>query len=147
MSSPSSIAWPACYQTPVNISEELTARGVKLKLGASVHDPYAETAVRQVRVTGVMALVAEFESDLIRLRTREGMRVAKAKGRLRGKKPKLTPRQEAHLVVLHHAGEHTNSELAELFRVARSTVYRAIERARAAATADHEQADLAGALP
>ena len=29
------------------------------------------------------------ESDLIRLRTREGMKVAKAKNRLRGKQPKL----------------------------------------------------------
>jgi DNA invertase Pin-like site-specific DNA recombinase len=43
------------------------------------------------------AMVAEFESDLIRLRTCEGMRVAKAKGRLRGKQPKLNRRQEAHL--------------------------------------------------
>ena len=33
----------------------------------------------------VLAMVAEFEGDLIRMRTREGMRVAKAKGRLRGK--------------------------------------------------------------
>ena len=53
-------------------------------------------------------------------------------GRLRGKKPKLTSRQEAHLVAHHHAGEHTTSELAELFGVGRSTVYRAIERAQAA---------------
>ncbi|HEX5769320.1 MAG TPA: recombinase family protein [Nocardioidaceae bacterium] len=37
----------------------------------------------------VLAMVAEFESDLIRLRTREGMKVAKAKGRLCGKQPKL----------------------------------------------------------
>ena len=41
----------------------------------------------------VLAMVAEFESDLIRLRTREGMNVAKAKGRLRGKQPKLKPNQ------------------------------------------------------
>jgi DNA invertase Pin-like site-specific DNA recombinase len=46
-------------------------------------------------------MVAEFAADLIRLPTREGMRVAKAKGRLRGKQPKLNPRQEAHLVALH----------------------------------------------
>ena len=38
----------------------------------------------------VLAMVAEFESNLIRLRTREGMKVAKAKGQLRGKQPKLT---------------------------------------------------------
>jgi DNA invertase Pin-like site-specific DNA recombinase len=76
-----------------------------------------------------LAMVAEFEADLTRLRTREGMKIAKAKGRLRGKKPKLNPKQEAHLVALHRAGEHTSTELAELFGVARSTVYRAIERA------------------
>jgi putative transposase len=39
----------------------------------------------------VLAMVAEFEADLIRARTREGMKVAKAKGRLRGKQPKLSP--------------------------------------------------------
>src|SRR3954454_2013759 len=83
----------------------------------------------------VLAMVAEFEADLIRARTREGMKVAKAKGRLRGKQPKLTPRQEQHLVALHYAGQHTSSELAELFGVARSTVYRALERARVGASA------------
>ncbi len=54
------------------------------------------------------------------------MRVAKAKGRLRGKQPKLNPRREAHLVALHNAGEHSTAELGDLFGVARSTVYRAI---------------------
>ena len=56
------------------------------------------------------------------------MKVAKAKGRLRGKQPKLNPRQEAHLVALHRAGEHSVAELGDLFGVARSTVYRAIQR-------------------
>lgn len=51
------------------------------------------------------------------------MKVAKAKGRLRGKQPKLNPRQEAHLVGLLQAGEHSTAELADLFGVARSTVY------------------------
>jgi DNA invertase Pin-like site-specific DNA recombinase len=56
------------------------------------------------------------------------MKVAKAKGRLRGKQPKLNPRQEAHLVALHRAGDHGTAELAELFGVGRSTVCRALER-------------------
>jgi len=75
-------------------------------------------------------MIAEFEADLVRMRTREGMKVARAKGRLRGKQPKLYPRQEAHLVQLHTAGQHTISELEELFSVTRSTVYRALARAR-----------------
>jgi DNA invertase Pin-like site-specific DNA recombinase len=74
-------------------------------------------------------MVAEFESDLIRMRTREGMKVAKATGRLRGKQPKLSAKQEAHLVALYRAGEHTVSELEELFPVTRSTIYRAVARA------------------
>ncbi|GAA4418474.1 hypothetical protein GCM10023169_08090 [Georgenia halophila] len=65
------------------------------------------------------------------MRTREGMAVAKAKGRLRGKQPELSKAQEAHLVVLHRAGGHTTADIAELFGVARSTVYRAIQRAGA----------------
>ena len=56
------------------------------------------------------------------------MRIGKAKGRLRGRQPKLNARQEAHLVALHHAGEHSTAELGELFGVGRSTVYRAIQR-------------------
>ena len=92
-----------------------------------MHDP---TDPMGKLLFNVLAMVAEFEGDLIRARTREGMKVAKAKGRLRGKQPKLSPRQEAHLVQLHEAGEHTMSELAELFSVARSTVYRALERAQ-----------------
>lgn len=74
-------------------------------------------------------MVAEFEADLARMRTREGMKVAKAKGRPRGKQPKPNARQEAQLVALHAAGEHTSTELAELFRLARSTVYRVLKRA------------------
>jgi hypothetical protein len=79
------------------IADELTARQVRLRLGASVHDP--NDPVGRL-LFNVLAMVAEFESDLIRLRTREGMKVAKANARLRGKRPKLNPRQEAHLVGL-----------------------------------------------
>jgi DNA invertase Pin-like site-specific DNA recombinase len=105
-----------------DIAKELTSRQVKLNLGGSIHDP--SDAMGKLLFT-TLAVIAEFEADLTRLRTREGMKIAKAKakGRLRGKTPKLSVKQEAHLVALHRAGEHTGAELAELFGVARSTVY------------------------
>jgi len=109
-----------------DIVDELTRRQVKLNIGGSVHDP---TDPVGRLLFNVLAMVAEFEADLMRARTREGMAVARAKGRLRGRKPKLSPKQEAHLVELWRAGKHTTAELAELFNVARSTVYRAIQRA------------------
>ena len=112
-----------------NIADELTRKGVALSLGGSVYDPSDPVGRLLFNVLG---MVAEFESDLIRMRTREGMAVAKAKGRLRGKKPKLSAAQETHLVNLHRQGAHTTAEIAELFGVARSTVYRAIQRAEGA---------------
>jgi DNA invertase Pin-like site-specific DNA recombinase len=110
-----------------DLADELTRRSVRLNLGGSVYDPLDPVGRL---LFNVLAMVAEFEADLIRTRTREGMAIARAKGRLRGKRPKLSPRQEAHLVDLHQAGEHTTAELAELFSVARATVYRALERHR-----------------
>ncbi len=74
--------------------------------------------------------VHRIEADVARMRTGEGMKVARAEGRLRGKQPKLSPKQEAHLVALYRAGEHTAGEPEELFSITRSTVYRAIERDR-----------------
>ena len=58
------------------IADELTSRQISLSLGGSVYDP--TDAVGRL-LFNVLAMVAEFESDLIRLRTVEGMKVAKAK--------------------------------------------------------------------
>lgn len=63
----------------------------------------------------MLAMVAKFESDLIRLRTREGVQVARAKGRLKGKQPKLKPNQTKHLVKPYDLGTYSRAELAELF--------------------------------
>ena len=93
------------------IADELTTRQISLSLGGSVYDP--TDAVGRL-LFNVLAMVAEFESDLIRLRTREGMKVAKAKGRLRGKQPKLNPRQEAHpgLAGAQRRAQHPRSRRA-----------------------------------
>lgn len=58
---------------------------------------------------------------------------------LRGKQPKLNLRQEAHLVGLFRQGEHSTAELADLFGVAPSTVYRALDRDRARGTTTRHQ--------
>ncbi|MDQ3053914.1 MAG: recombinase family protein [Actinomycetota bacterium] len=119
------------------IAEDLTVRRVRLSLGGSVYDP--NDPVGRL-LFNVLAMVAEFESDLIRMRTCEGMKIAKAKGHLRGKQPKLKPRQEAHLVSLFEGGEYSTGELADLFGVGRSTVYRALARSQNRALASPSKA-------
>ena len=55
-----------------NIADSLMARGVRLALGSSVYDP---TDPLGKMFFNVLATFAEFEGDLIRMRTREGMAV------------------------------------------------------------------------
>ncbi len=107
------------------IGDSLAERGVKLQLGASVHDP---TDPMGKLFFNILATFAEFESDLIRHRTREGMAIARAKGKLRGKQPKLSDRQQKELARMRNTGEYSISDLAELFSVSRPTVYRTIAR-------------------
>ncbi len=113
-----------------DIASEIEARGARLSLGGSIYD--SQDPMGKL-LFNVLSMVAEFEADLIRQRTREGMAVARAKGRLKGKSPKLSPAQERHLVGLVRSGEHTTAEVASLMGVGRATVYRAVERAAATA--------------
>jgi DNA invertase Pin-like site-specific DNA recombinase len=116
-----------------DIAEELTRRQVRLNIGGAVYDPTDPVGRLLFNVLG---MVAEFEADLIRARTREGMAVAKARGKLKGRKPKLSPAQEQHLVALHRAGDHSIAELVELFGIGRATVYRALDRNSVADASD-----------
>jgi DNA invertase Pin-like site-specific DNA recombinase len=112
-----------------DIATELADGGIRLSLGGAVHDP--NDPIGRL-LFNVLAMVAEFEVDLLRARTREGMQIARSKGRLKGRRPKLSAAQERHLVALHAAGGHSIAELCELFSIGRATVYRAVERSRAA---------------
>ena len=109
-----------------SIGDSLAERRIRLQLGTMIYDP---TDPMGKMFFNILATFAEFEVDLLRLRTREGMAIAKAKGKLKGRAPKLSTARQAHLLKLHAAGEHTIVELAELFEVSRQTVYRVLERA------------------
>jgi DNA invertase Pin-like site-specific DNA recombinase len=107
------------------IADALVARGVKLALGSSIYDP-ADPMGKMF--FNILATFAEFEADLIRLRTREGMAIARARGRLRGKQPKLSDKQQKELCRMHDTGNYAISDLAEVFSVSRPTVYRTLKR-------------------
>lgn len=111
-----------------SIGDDLTAQGIRLQLGASDHDPSDPMGKM---FFNILATFAEFEADLIRMRTREGMAVARSKGKLRGKKPKLSERQQKELRRMHDTGDYSISDLAELFSISQPTVYRTFNRQRA----------------
>ena len=107
------------------IGDSLAGRGVKLQIGSTIHDPNDPMGKL---FFNILATFAEFEADLISHRTREGMAVARSKGRLRGKQPKLSERQQQELLRMYTSGEYSISEIADLFSVSRPTVYRTVAR-------------------
>ena len=113
------------------IADQLQKKGVRLALGASVYDP---TDPMGRMFFNILATFAEFEADLIRMRTREGMAIARAKGKLRGKQPKLSEKQQKELNRMHASGDYSISDLAELFSISRPTVYRTLQRNSAKTT-------------
>ena len=85
-------------------------RGVSLSLDGQIYDrddPMGKLFFN------ILATFAEFEVDLIRMRSREGMAVARSQGKLKR---------------MHQSGDYTISDLRELFSVSRPTVYRTISR-------------------
>lgn len=115
------------------IGDSLAARGVKLQIGSSVHDPNDPMGKL---FFNILATFAEFEADLIRMRTREGMAIARAKGKLKGRRPKLSTRQQQELKRMYDTGDYSVSDLAELFSISRPTVYRTLERQATATAAE-----------
>ena len=72
-------------------------------LNTTVHDP--TDPMGKVFFNSV-ATFAEFEADLIKMHTREGMAIVKAKGKSRLKRPQLSEKQQKEIWRMYDTGEY-----------------------------------------
>ncbi|MGB2608758.1 MAG: recombinase family protein [Isosphaeraceae bacterium] len=72
---------------------------------------------------------AEFEREVLRERTKAGLKAARRDGRVGGRRPKLKPEQQKEIVQMVMKGKKTAADAARLFRVHPSTVSRLLQRA------------------
>lgn len=111
----------------LSIAERLNDVGAGLR---SLCEPWADTTSPAGRmVMTVFAGIAEFERSLIVDRTREGRKRAQAQGVRFGPKEKLSQERIEHASRLIGEGQAV-TEVAHLFGVHRSTLYRALARQR-----------------
>ena len=91
----------------------------------SLGDAWADTTTSHGRLMlTVLGGLAEFERDLIRARTGEGRARAKARGVKMGRKPKLTPHQQAEARKRGASGRESIREIAPSYNVHNSTISR-----------------------
>lgn len=77
---------------------------------------------------------AEFERAMLRERTKAGLESARQNGRIGGRRPKLSPQQQAEITRMVSSGEKTAADAARLFKVHPATVSRLLSQARLAGT-------------
>src|SRR5216683_1470811 len=107
----------------ITMLEDLKQRGVKFRSLTEAIDTDTPTGRAMWQMIGVLA---ELERSLISERTRAGVKAAKARGVKFGRKRKLTPQQIEHARELVDDGEHDRQGIADLFKVSRTTHYRAL---------------------
>lgn len=102
---------------------EITAKGVRVEFIKESLTFSGEASPMATFMLSVMGAFAEFERALIRERQREGVALAKAKGKYRGRKWKLPEAVRAELRGLVVPGAN-RSALARQFGISRRALYR-----------------------
>lgn len=74
----------------------------------------------------LMSALAQFERDLIAERTQEGLKAARARGRLGGR-PKTDQKQIEKAIKLYRTRQYSIKEIEELTGVKKSTLYRSLK--------------------
>jgi DNA invertase Pin-like site-specific DNA recombinase len=105
----------------LNILDAIAKAGAGFR---SLKDAWADTTMAHGRLMlTILGGLAEFERELIRARTGEGRKRAKARGVRFGRPPKLTPHQRQEALQRLAAGE-TQADIARTFDVDATTIGR-----------------------
>lgn len=107
----------------IEISEDVAERKVGLRSLTEAID--TETANGRLYFS-LMAALAEFERSLLSERTLAGLEAARARGRVGGRPPKMTPDKVKIARQMHDAKEHTVEVIAQTLGVSRKTIYRSL---------------------
>ncbi|MFI6395522.1 recombinase family protein [Nonomuraea sp. NPDC050540] len=104
----------------VTLGADLRMRGV----GLHVIEQGIDTDTMEGRAMfGMLSVLAELQRELIVANTIDGLTSARARGRVGGRRPKLTTDQAALAQQLYDTRDKTVQQIADLFGVPRSTVY------------------------
>lgn len=108
----------------VNTVQALSDRGIGLKVLAGQGAEVDTTTAGGKFVFGIFAALAEFERELIRVRTRAGLEAARARGRKGGRKFSLTKAQVRLAQAAMGKPETKVGELCSELGISRVTLYR-----------------------
>lgn len=107
-----------------DIVEKIGKAGASIK---SLKEPWLDTTTPSGKLMfTLIAGVAQFERDIIRLRTNEGLKSARARGRMGGR-PSTSQDKLKDAIILYESKKYTVKEICDKTHISASTLYRAIK--------------------
>ncbi|MFE0654093.1 recombinase family protein [Streptomyces sp. NPDC059534] len=111
----------------VTLGAELRERGI----GLHIIEQGIDTSTMEGRAMfGMLSVLAELQRELIVANTNDGLASARARGRVGGRRPRLTADQAALAQRLYDEREKTVQQIADMFGVPRSTVYGHLDKTK-----------------
>ncbi|MDW5315079.1 recombinase family protein [Rhizobium sp. PL01] len=107
----------------VNTVDDLSKRGVGLRVLAG-QSPIDTSSAQGKLLFGIFASLAEYERELIRERTIAGLQSARSRGRVGGRKPRMTAAKVRLAQAAMGQPETVVADLCDELRVSRQTLYR-----------------------
>ncbi len=108
----------------IEVAEQL--KGLEVEF-VSIKDNIDTSTPTGKLMFGMLAVLAEFERDIIRERTMAGLEAARARGR-KGGRPSADVKKVQQALSLYDSRNHSVSEIEELTGISRATLYRALKK-------------------
>ena len=109
----------------LRIVESLNQKGVKVQ---SVKEQLDTSTPQGKFILTIFGAIAEFERDLMIQRQQEGIRIAKAAGRYKGRPGKKRPKDFDKYKQLYYERKITVVDIARHYKTSRTTVYKWIKQ-------------------
>jgi len=109
----------------LSLMEKIAQAGAGFRSLTEVIDTTTPAGRMMMQIVGTFA---EFERAMLRERTQSGLDMARAQGRVGGRRPKLKANQQQEIVNLVNSGKKSAADAARLFSVHPATVSRLLQR-------------------
>lgn len=111
----------------LEVVERINAQGVNL---ISIKEKLDTTTATGKLMLTMLSALSQFERDLIAERTADGLKAARARGRMGGRPRAGDAKTKQQALALYHANALTNKEIAEKCGVSIATLNRWIKEAK-----------------
>jgi DNA invertase Pin-like site-specific DNA recombinase len=111
----------------IELMNTFESKGIGFK---SITEGIDTTTTTGRLVFHIFASLAEFERELIKERTMAGLKAARARGKLGGRPPKISPEQKEMIKKMHADITIPIDQILKTFQISKTTLYKVVKEGK-----------------